>query len=156
MYGAEMSFIPAHPGAHSCVFMSVIFFFSLFWQELMPISPPSTRALRREFTTSQSVSVMVTGNPWKGLSLYQVDILLQATSDNVVSQYGNLWEFLSLIPDSSIVCLKIYLPNILFLSYFLQVCGKQVFPASGSHAWDTPSWHGSWYTPCHPFGHRWV
>ena len=25
MYEAEMSFIPAHPGAHSCVFMSVIF-----------------------------------------------------------------------------------------------------------------------------------
>ena len=56
----------------------------------MPTSPPSTRALRREFTTSQSASVKVAGNPWKGLSLYQVDILLQATWDNVVSQYDNL------------------------------------------------------------------
>ena len=56
----------------------------------MPASPPSTRALRREFTTSQSASVMVAGHPWKGLSLCQVDILRQASWDNVVSQYDNL------------------------------------------------------------------
>lgn len=48
-------------------------------------SPPNTPASRREFIMSQSASMMGVSHPWRGLSLYQVGILLQATWDSVCS-----------------------------------------------------------------------
>lgn len=51
----------------------------------MPDSPPSTPASRREFTTSQSASMMGVSHPWRGPSLYQVGILPQSPWDGVCS-----------------------------------------------------------------------
>lgn len=52
----------------------------------MPDSPPNTPASRREFITSQSASTMEVGHPWRGLSLYQVGLLLQTTWGSVCFQ----------------------------------------------------------------------
>lgn len=56
MYGAEMSFIPAHPGAHSCVFMSVIFFFPILTETHAHLSTKHTGFEERVYNISIRIS----------------------------------------------------------------------------------------------------
>lgn len=127
-------------------------YFSLFWQELMPDSLPSTQASRREFTTFQSASVMVAAHPWKGLSLYLVSPSKCCQWPWVLWEKSCLWYVnLQLLAWKCIL-----LSIILLFSYFLHMWGRRLFPASRSHAWDAHCGHGGWYTPDHFISHWWV
>lgn len=118
----------------------VIHFFPLSWQDLMPNSPPSTRTLRREFTASQSTSVMAVNQNWREQSRYQVGIFPQATWNMSVT-IGSLREFLSLIRNSATVFLKMYFTEygsafqLLSASVWKEVVSGQPVTSRGCPLW---------------------